>query len=78
MINRQEIEQKAAEFEINIASVQRDFVLGHFLFVLFSQSGLKTLLFLKGAMPYERATSRTPVIRMTLISEQRPILIQNS
>ena len=48
MIDRQEIEQKAAEFEINIPNVQRDYVLGHFLFALFSQSDLKTLLFLKG------------------------------
>jgi len=45
MIDRQEIEQKAAEFEINIPSVQRDYVLGHFLFALFSQSDLKTLFF---------------------------------
>lgn len=28
--------------------MQRDYVLGHFLFALFSQSDLKTLLFLKG------------------------------
>ena len=45
MIDRQEIEQKAAEFGINIPSVQRDYVLGHFLFALFSQSNIKNSTF---------------------------------
>ena len=48
MIERQEIEQKAAQFEINTANVQRDYVLGWFLFALFSVSELRHLLFLKG------------------------------
>jgi predicted nucleotidyltransferase component of viral defense system len=48
MIQPSEIEQKAAEFEINTSDVQRDYVFGWFLFGLFSMSGLKDHLFLKG------------------------------
>ncbi len=48
MITPNEIEQKAAEFGVNTSDVQRDYVFGWFLFGLFSMSGLKDLLFLKG------------------------------
>ena len=48
MINKGEIEEKATEFGILISNVQRDYVVGWFLFVLFSQSELKDILFLKG------------------------------
>lgn len=48
MIDKKEIDSKAAEFEIHTSNVQRDYVLGRFLAALFSQSPLKDQLFLKG------------------------------
>lgn len=48
VIDKQEIDRKAAEFEIHTSNVQRDYVLGRFLAALFSQSELKHIIFLKG------------------------------
>jgi predicted nucleotidyltransferase component of viral defense system len=48
MIRKQEIEDKAREFEINPANVERDYVFGWLLFGLFTVSDLKDRIFLKG------------------------------
>ena len=48
MIERNEIDSKAEQFEIHPANVQRDYVFGWLLFVLFTLSGLKDRIFLKG------------------------------
>ena len=48
MIDKREIQQKSVEFEIHSSNVQRDYVLGWFLYVLFTESELKNRLFLKG------------------------------
>jgi predicted nucleotidyltransferase component of viral defense system len=48
MINKDEIEAKAKEFEIHEANVQRDYVFGWFIFGLFTISALKDSIFLKG------------------------------
>lgn len=48
MIDRQEIEQKAKEFEIHIANVERDYVFGWILNGIFTISDLKETIFLKG------------------------------
>lgn len=48
MINKEEIESKSREFEIHPANVQRDYVFGWLLFGIFSISGLKDKIFLKG------------------------------
>jgi predicted nucleotidyltransferase component of viral defense system len=48
MIGKEEIEAKAREFEINVSDVQRDYVFGWLLFGIFTASGLKSRIFLKG------------------------------
>jgi predicted nucleotidyltransferase component of viral defense system len=48
MIDRNEIEAKAKEFEIHPANVQRDYIFGWLLYGIFTQSGLKDRIFLKG------------------------------
>src|SRR5687767_9006131 len=48
MIERGEIEASAASFEILPSNVQRDYVFGWLLFFLFTASGLKDRVFLKG------------------------------
>src|SRR5579859_1354138 len=48
MIRREEIDQKAQQFEILPSNVERDYVFGWFLFGIFTASGLKDRLFLKG------------------------------
>ena len=48
MIIKDEIEQKAKKFQIHEANVQRDYVFGWFLFGVFTISGLKDIIFLKG------------------------------
>jgi predicted nucleotidyltransferase component of viral defense system len=48
MIQTQEIEAKAKEFQIHPANVQRDYVFGWLLFALFTISRLKDDIFLKG------------------------------
>lgn len=48
MIEKAEIEQKAKEFEIHEANVERDYVFGWILFGIFTASNLKEEIFLKG------------------------------
>lgn len=48
MIDRQEIDAKAKEFEINPANVEKDYVFGWMLFGIFTASNLKDTIFLKG------------------------------
>ncbi|MFZ2206748.1 MAG: nucleotidyl transferase AbiEii/AbiGii toxin family protein [Microgenomates group bacterium] len=48
MINSEEIEKKAQEFEIHSSNVQKDYIFGWLLYGLFTQSELKDQLFLKG------------------------------
>lgn len=48
MIQKEEIESKAREFEIHVANVERDYIFGWFLFGLFTISNLKETIFLKG------------------------------
>ena len=48
MIDAKEIETKAKEFEIHTSNVQRDYVFGWLLFGIFTTSGLKDKIFLKG------------------------------
>src|SRR5579862_3611266 len=48
MITHDEIEEKAHTFEVQPSDVQRDYVLGWFLFGMFTQSPLRDRLFLKG------------------------------
>ncbi|MDP2585934.1 MAG: nucleotidyl transferase AbiEii/AbiGii toxin family protein [Candidatus Levybacteria bacterium] len=48
MIQKEEIETKAKEFEIHISNVERDYVFGWILFGLFTISELKDTIFLKG------------------------------
>ena len=48
MISKNEIEEKAKEFDVHAANVQRDYVFGWFLVALYNSSPLKDLLILKG------------------------------
>lgn len=48
MITKLEIEAKAAEFEINVSNVERDYVFGWLLCGIFTVSSLKDYIFLKG------------------------------
>jgi len=48
MINKAEIEAKSIEFEIHSSNVERDYVFGLLLFGIFTISGLKDRIFLKG------------------------------
>ena len=48
MIERTEIEEKAKEFEIHAANVERDYVFGWLLFAIFTVSSLRNEIFLKG------------------------------
>lgn len=48
MINKKEIQEKAQEFEIHPANVERDYIFGWILFGLFTVSKLKDVIFLKG------------------------------
>ncbi len=48
MIQKEEIDAKAREFEIHTSDVQRDYVFGWFLFGLFTKSDLKETIFFKG------------------------------
>ncbi len=48
MIDAAEIEAKAKEFEIHTSNVQRDYVFGWLIFGIFTASGLKDKIFLKG------------------------------
>ena len=55
MIGKEEIDAKAREFEINPADVQRDYVFGWLLFGIFTSSGLKGRIFLKGGNALRKA-----------------------
>lgn len=48
MIDKAEIDAKAKEFEIHTSNVQRDYVFGWLLFGIFTSSGLRDTIFLKG------------------------------
>lgn len=48
MIDKAEIEAKSKEFEIHQANVERDYVFGWLIFGIFTVSGLKEKIFLKG------------------------------
>jgi predicted nucleotidyltransferase component of viral defense system len=48
MIDKLEIDEKAKEFEIHPVNVEKDYVFGWLLFVLFTKSELKEDIFLKG------------------------------
>ncbi len=48
MIDRKEIEEKAREFEIHVANVERDYIFGWVLLGLFTISNLRDTIFLKG------------------------------
>lgn len=48
MILKTEIEEKAKQFEIHVANVERDYVFGWILFGLFTVSDLRDTIFLKG------------------------------
>lgn len=55
MITREEIEQKAAEFGIHVANVQRDYVIGWFLVALYAATSLRAFLVLKGGNCFRKA-----------------------
>jgi predicted nucleotidyltransferase component of viral defense system len=55
MIDRAEIEAKAAEFTIHTSDVQRDYVFGWLLFGVYSSSSLKGRLILKGGNCFRKA-----------------------
>ena len=55
MIDREEIDQKADEFEINSSNVQRDYVFGWLLFAIYNNDYLKKLLILKGGNCFRKA-----------------------
>jgi len=48
MIDKEEIDAKAHDFEIKTADVQRDYIFGWLLYGIFSKSGLRGRIFLKG------------------------------
>ncbi len=48
MIDKNEIDKKAQEFEIHTSNLQRDYIFGWVLFALFTESNLKDTIFLKG------------------------------
>ena len=55
MITKDEIEAKAAEFEIHAANVERDYVFGWLLTGIYSASSLKDSLVLKGGNCFRKA-----------------------
>jgi predicted nucleotidyltransferase component of viral defense system len=55
MIDREEIEEKAKEFEINISNVERDYVFGWILCGIYTISDLKNVLILKGGNGFRKA-----------------------
>src|SRR5437867_8963206 len=55
MIDRAEIDQKADDFEINVANVERDYVFGWLLVGIYAQSALKDVLILKGGNCFRKA-----------------------
>lgn len=55
MIDREEIQDKAREFGIHVANVQRDYVFGWLLAALYSVTALKDILILKGGNCFRKA-----------------------
>lgn len=55
MIDKAEIDEKAREFEINPADVQRDYIFGWVLSGIFSSDGLRGKIFLKGGNALRKA-----------------------
>src|SRR5713101_3350321 len=55
MITKQEIEEKAAEFDIHVANVERDYVFGWILTGIYTASPLKEILILKGGNGLRKA-----------------------
>jgi predicted nucleotidyltransferase component of viral defense system len=55
MISKEEIDLKAAEFDIHVANVQRDYVFGWLLKAISENSYLGTLLILKGGNCFRKA-----------------------
>src|SRR5207302_6378582 len=55
MITKQEIEEKAAEFDIHVANVERDYVFGWILAGIYTASPLKEILILKGGNGLRKA-----------------------
>lgn len=55
MIDRDEIDAKAVEFEIHTSNVQRDYVFGWLLFAIYQNSYLSSLLILKGGNCFRKA-----------------------
>jgi len=55
MIDRNEIDSKASEFEINTSDVQRDYVFGWLLFAIYNNKYLSDLLILKGGNCFRKA-----------------------
>ena len=55
MIERDEIDAKAAEFEIHTSNLQRDYVFGWLLFAIYNNAYLTDLLILKGGKCFRKA-----------------------
>jgi len=55
MISREEVEQKAEEFEINVANVERDYVFGWVLAGIYQASDLSRELIFKGGNCFRKA-----------------------
>jgi predicted nucleotidyltransferase component of viral defense system len=55
IINKTEIEIKSKELAISTSDIQRDFLFGHLLNYIFTQSPLRTQLFLKGGNALRKA-----------------------
>lgn len=55
MIDRDEIDAKAAEFEIHTSNLQRDYVFGWLLFAIYNNTYLSNLLILKGGNCFRKA-----------------------
>jgi predicted nucleotidyltransferase component of viral defense system len=55
MINKEEIERKAREFEISTANVERDYVFGWLLAGIYTASDLRNVLIFKGGNCFRKA-----------------------
>jgi predicted nucleotidyltransferase component of viral defense system len=67
MIRRNEIDEKARQFEILPASVERDYVFGWLLFGVFTISALKDRFFLKGGNALRKGYYESTVFLLTWI-----------
>jgi predicted nucleotidyltransferase component of viral defense system len=59
MIDRTEIEAKGAEFGIQVANVERDYVFGWLLAAIYGESALRDILILKGGNAFRKAYFET-------------------